>query len=205
VDETSVHTAQLHAWVERLQGGDRAAADALLRAVCGRLETLAHRMLRADPHVHRWAETGDVLQSALVRLLRSLQSVTPASMRAFYGLAGEQIRRELIDLARRFYGPEGIGARHDSQAGQQSWQTPPYEKSDDSLDPRSLAAWTELHEQAAILPEKEREVFDLLYYHGMKQKEAAATLEVDLSTVQRRWLSALRILRKGLGGAPPGL
>ena len=38
----------------------------------------------------------------------------PDSTRAFFGLAAEQMRRELLDLARHYYGPEGEGANHDS-------------------------------------------------------------------------------------------
>jgi RNA polymerase sigma-70 factor (ECF subfamily) len=83
--------------------------------VCGRLERLARKMLRRFPGVHRWAETGDVLQNALLRLLRALQEVRPESVRGFFGLVAEQMRRELLDLARHFCGPQGLGARHDSR------------------------------------------------------------------------------------------
>jgi RNA polymerase sigma-70 factor (ECF subfamily) len=83
----------------------------MLRACWGRLERLAHAMLARFPNVRRWADTGDVLQNALVRLLRSLKEVDVPSTRDFFGLAAEQLRRELLDLARHFYGPHGYGAR----------------------------------------------------------------------------------------------
>jgi hypothetical protein len=69
-------------------------------------------MLGRFPTVRRWADTGDVLQSALVRLLGALKQVDVPSTRAFFGLAAEQMRRELLDLARHFHGPHGYGARH---------------------------------------------------------------------------------------------
>src|SRR5437764_1481393 len=64
-------------WVARLQGGERAALDELLRHAAGRLERLARHLLRAHPAVRRWAETDDVLQGALVRLARALEEVRP--------------------------------------------------------------------------------------------------------------------------------
>src|SRR5438093_6684777 len=102
-----VNTVQLNEWVDRLRAGDRAASDELLRTVCGRLERLARKMLQRFPNVHRWADTGDVLQNSLMRLLRALEEVRPGSVRDFFGLAAEQMRRELLDLARHYYGPQG--------------------------------------------------------------------------------------------------
>ena len=108
------HTTQLHAWIDRLRTGDRGARDDLLRGITGRLYPLAQKMLGRFPNVRRWADTDDVLQNAQLRLLLRLETVRPDSTRSFFGLAAEQIRRELIDLARHFYGAEGIGANHAS-------------------------------------------------------------------------------------------
>jgi predicted DNA-binding protein (UPF0251 family) len=44
------------------------------------------------------------------------------------------------------------------------------------------------------LPEDEREVFGLHYYHNLSQDEVAAALGVSTRTVQRRWAAALRRL-----------
>ena len=92
------------------EAGDSAVADELLRHVSDRLHRLTRQMLKGHPAVRRWAQTDDVLQGALLRLLRAVQNVHPSSMREFFGLATQQIRRELIDLARHFYGPHGVGA-----------------------------------------------------------------------------------------------
>ena len=66
----------------------------------------------------RWSETDDVLQNAMLRLHRSLAEIQPECPSQFYGLAATQIRRELIDLARHYYGAQGIGARHHTDGGQ---------------------------------------------------------------------------------------
>ena len=56
-------------------------------------------MLRDYPALRRWVETGDVLQSSLVRLMRALETLKVESPRHFLALSALQIRRELIDLA----------------------------------------------------------------------------------------------------------
>src|SRR6266436_2863883 len=97
---SSLHTTQLQLWARRIREGDPSAPDELLRAAGERLEALTRKMLRRFPAVRRWEQTGDVMQNALLRLLRALEEVEPASVRDFFGLAAEQMRRELLDLAR---------------------------------------------------------------------------------------------------------
>ena len=92
--------------VEKVQAGDQAARAALLAHVCNRLQNLAHQMLRGYPVVRRWSETGDVLQAAMIRLSKALDKVHLESVAHFHKLATVQIRRELIDLARHYGGPE---------------------------------------------------------------------------------------------------
>ena len=171
--------------------GDQKAVDALLRHYSERLTLLTRRMLGDYQRVRRWAETDDVLQNALVRLVAALRSVKPQTSRDFLGLATLQIRRELIDLARHYYGPEGIGANHDSQGPGDSQHPNPAEKSDLRHEPSSLAQWTELHERIGTLPVEEREVVGLLFSQGLSQAEAAEVLGISLRTLQRRWHEAL--------------
>ena len=44
---------------------------------------------------------------------------------------------------------------------------------DDPPDPAKLAEWTAFHEQAGSLPDPLSSVFDLIYYQGLSQDEAA--------------------------------
>ncbi|MBL8798147.1 MAG: helix-turn-helix domain-containing protein, partial [Planctomycetia bacterium] len=46
--------------------------------------------------------------------------------------------------------------------------------------------------------------FDLLFYQGLSQAEAAALLNVSERTVKRRWQSARLQLHDALGGEFPG-
>src|SRR5262249_9203590 len=113
--EPSPHTTQMHHLLERMRSGDFEARDELFRSVCKRLERLTHKMTKTFPRVRPWVQTDDVFQNAPLRLLRSLDKLQPKSMREFFLLAAVQIRRELLDLARHFYGPHGLGT-HDGGA-----------------------------------------------------------------------------------------
>jgi RNA polymerase sigma-70 factor (ECF subfamily) len=194
--------------LDRLRRGDESARQELLAGACTRLTELTRTMLQDYRRLKRWEQTDDVLQNALVRLHRTLQDVTPPSLRDFYRLAALQIRRELIDLARHYFGPEGCGRHHHTNAAEDDSRLtarPAYEQSAAAEEPATLAAWAEFHRQADALPEEEREVFDLVWYQGMKHTEAAALLGVSARTVKRRWQAACLRLHEILGGALPGL
>jgi RNA polymerase sigma-70 factor (ECF subfamily) len=201
-------TVHLQHCLDRLRGGDEAARKELLEGACERLTQLTRTMLRDYHRLKRWEETEDVRQNAVLRLYRTLQEVTPASLRDFYRLATLSIRRELIDLSRHYYGPQGRGRLHVSnvEAANSSDSSPPpaYEQADSSEGPARLAVWSEFHRQVEALPEEEREVFDLVWYQGLQHTEAAAVLGVSARTVRRRWQSGCLKLHERMRGELPG-
>jgi RNA polymerase sigma-70 factor (ECF subfamily) len=193
-------TTQLQAILDRMAVGDVTARLELIGRAYDRLRRLAQRMLRQFPRVRSFEDTGDLLHDSLPRLTRALETVPPASVAEFFRLAGKQMRWELLDLVQRHGGeqpPAGQGAtppHGDTSAGTPSAADPP----DSTHNPPTLASWTEFHEAVAALPEPEREVFELLYYHELTQAEAGAVLQVAEITVRRRWLAARRQLGKFL-------
>lgn len=191
--DTPVDTALLNHWVDRMRGGDLAARDELLRSVSNRLERLARKMLRRFPSVQRWAQTDDVLQNALLRLLRAMEQVRPVSAKDFFGLAALQMRRELVDLARHFHGTFGMAAHHHS--GSVSAAT---DRQSSTETPEELEKWTLFHEAVENLPPEEREVVNLIYYHGWKRGAVAELFGLSTRTIQRRWESALVRLRSAI-------
>jgi RNA polymerase sigma-70 factor (ECF subfamily) len=194
---SSLHTTQLRRWVERLRAGDLSAREEMLRATYARLERLARKMLRRFPAVGRWEETGDLLQNALLRLLRALQDIAPTSVRDFFGLAAEQMRRELLDLARRYQARPVQGPSHAAHRGQSnsgvSAPDPPAAVEDPDLE-----KWCAFHEAVERLPSQQREVVGLIYYHGWTQAEVAEHLDHSKRTVQRYWAAAMLTLHKRL-------
>jgi RNA polymerase sigma-70 factor (ECF subfamily) len=182
--------------LDRLKAGDGTARAELLALAFSRLTRLARKMVKGYPRVRRWEQSDDVLQNAVMRLHRALEVATPDSSRSFFNLAAVQIRRELIDLSRHYYGPRGWGTFHDSRVKddckgvENSLETQP----DETSDPTLLGDWTDFHSQISSLPPQEQEVFRLLWYQGLSQAQAAELLGVTDRVVKYRWRSArLRI------------
>ncbi len=206
MSEPTSPTVFIQACLDRLAKGDEAARGDLLECACGRLRNLARKMLRNYPGVHRWEETDDVLQNAVVRLHRTLQQVQLKTTRDFFAIAALNIRRELLDLARHYYGPQGLGKRHRSQAGASDSTGEALNAPGEagmSTEPGRLAAWTEFHAQVEALPPEEKEVFGLLWYQELSQAEAAALLNVSERTIKRRWQTARLQLHDALNGQIP--
>jgi RNA polymerase sigma factor (sigma-70 family) len=200
------HTTVIQGWIDRLRGGDDSARAALLVCASERLTRLARKMLRDYPGVARWEQTDDVLQNALIRLDRALKAVTPPTARDFFRLAAAQVRRELIDLARHYQGPHGLGARHSTQPGSDGSTAEPAlapSAPDTTFEPGRLAAWTDFHRAVDNLVAADRELFDLLWYQGLTQAEAATVLGVTERTVNSHWLAARVRLSDSLGGQLP--
>lgn len=195
-------TENLQRVLDRLAKGDEEAINQLIEHSIERLRRLARKMLRKNLRVRRWEETDDVLQNVTQRLLRALRKVRPTDTKAYFGLAATQIRRELIDLARHHFGPEGQAAHH---------HTDPGKSEDGKQDARglgvqadsdagaSLEEMTLLHEKVQSLPPDERDVFERIFYLDMDQADVARSLGISVPTVKRRWRSARLFLRESLG------
>ena len=204
--DPSSQTLHIQACLDRIHRGDEAARGELLNCACERLRNLARKMLKGYPNVHRWEQTDDVLQNAGIRLHRTLQQMPVQTPLDFFRLAALNIRRELLDLAKHYYGPRGQGAHHatwgpgDSSATGSDSGPAPHDPSD---DPARLAAWGEFHERIGSLPDEERAVFDLIWYQGLSQAEAAELLNVSERTIKRRWQAARLKLHEALEGEMP--
>jgi RNA polymerase sigma factor (sigma-70 family) len=196
--DSAAKTTVLVELLERMQGGDLAASDELIRAFQGRLEQLARKMFVRHPGVGRWVEVEDVLQNSLLRLLRALESVRPDSTRGFFGLAAEQMRRELLDLGRHFYGAQGIGANHASGLDDASASRPGFDPADRGNDEGDLERWCQFHEEVEKLDPQNREIVGLIYYHGWTQAQVAELFQVNVRTVRRWWETALVTLHREL-------
>ncbi len=152
------------------------------------LRRLASQLLARSAAVSRWEQTDDVLQESLLRLYQALQATRIESPLHFYRLSALQIRRVLIDFARRYRGPYGLASNHGT--GDVSRWSLEQCRADEHDGELTLAEWSEFHRIVNELPQQEREVFDLLWYAELSTREAAEVLGVGLRTVQRRWRRA---------------
>ena len=180
--------------------GDSDAFGGLVTRFESRFRSLVKKMLFCYPGVHRWEDTDDVYQAAVIRLHQSLSGARPESVRAFVGLAATQVRRTLIDLARHYSGAHGLGANYQSAGAGRAADDPGavVDKEAAKKQPDSLDDWTAFHEATQRLPDESREVFDLVWYAGLQQTEAAELLNVSRRTIIRRLNLARKLLTEML-------
>lgn len=202
----SDRTEDLQPILDRLVQGDPGAKRQIIEMSLERLRRLARKLLRCDPRIARWEQTDDILNSAVMRLERSLDAVKPETVKGFIGLAATQMRRELTDLARHHYGPMGHAAHYESDAPRQAEGKEGKghkEPVSPEKGPSTLVEWKSFYEKCEELPTDEREVFDFLFIQDLSQEETARRLGIDKRTVQRRWRSAKMNLARLLRGEIP--
>jgi RNA polymerase sigma-70 factor (ECF subfamily) len=187
--------SELAVWLDRHKAGDPTAANELIRHCQGRLKHLTRQMLRRFPGVQKWEDTSDVFQNVLIRLDRALRVLTFDSADHFLRLAACHIRRELIDLTRK--------PRPDLPLDPATSDPGPADPTDSTNDPYQLALWHEVHTRIDGLPDDDRRLFDLIYYQGVSQPEAAVLLNVPLRTLKRNWQAVRVRLMLLFGNQPP--
>jgi len=191
--------------LKRLAAGDDRAREQILKVCQDRLHELAHTLLgRKFAKVRRWNDTNDVAQNASMRLYRALAETVPDSPRGLMGLVATQIRRELIDLARKHSGPMSYAANHgtnvmDGRDGPVHVVEHAADTGDDEEVP--LERWERFHAVVEKLPEDQREVFSLIWYLGLEQQAVADALGTSLRTVSRRWQEARQAVRAAVDQA----
>ena len=174
----------------------------LLERAVLRLQRLCAILLHHDyprlTHPPLNLQTDELLSAVVERLLKALRSARPKTVREFFALAGQHMRWELNDLARRLDNqPKNLELREE--------ELPTPASSDAGLSPDGRR----MLEAIDSLPEDEREAFDLVRIQGLTYAEAAELLDVVPKTVQRRLDRGLQLLTErlgdlGLGATPPG-
>jgi RNA polymerase sigma-70 factor (ECF subfamily) len=195
---TSDSSAVLQGLLARLADGDQAARQELIGCAYQRLRCLARVILNENfPRLKAAPaalETTDVTNEAALGMYQVLAEIPPATPRDFFRLAAQRIRWLLLERAKQV-----DRARRewlDNPAPRAAGRPP----EDDA--PGALEA---LYQQIEALPDKEREVVDLLYFHGLDQAEAAAILGVTERSVRRYWTAARLKLLQALPKALPAV
>jgi RNA polymerase sigma factor (sigma-70 family) len=163
-------------------GGQHFSLDGCL----ARLRTLAHRMLSRRPDLRGFVDTSDLVQGSALRLQVALASAELGSPRSIVALAVTQLNRELVDKIRR----NRVRLRWLRTAGESVSAEYP---NDDTLED-----WTRFHEAVENLPQEQRDAVHCLWYLGLDQATAAASLGVSARTLRRYWRDGRDALRKSL-------
>lgn len=191
-------SGKCRACLQRMWAGEEQARQELFGHVLNRLRRLVEHMLRAFPIVRRHDEVEDVVQGATLRLHRALGEARPQSKRELMALAAVEIRRELLDLAKHWRTLEASGAFSTLAERGGHADGAVFEPATPPMDFAEREIYARFHELVEHLPEKEREAVHLLYYAGLSQERAAELVGVSVRTLQRRWQSAIAILRSQL-------
>jgi RNA polymerase sigma-70 factor (ECF subfamily) len=178
--------------LDQLKSGNQDASRQLLDVTMERLRNLSRKILADHPSVQRWEEIDDLVQNSSLRLWMALEKHHPPTPLDYFRLAAAVIRRELIDLTRRYFGPMGLGANQAKSWNQDgSHGAAPVDLMPDSTyDPVKLGNWSEFHAYIENLPEEEQTLFDLLWYQGLTLDDAAEAIGSSERTVRRRWRAA---------------
>ena len=191
-------TAAVQRYLDQMAGD--AIADPVVRALLDRAvrrlhhlcASLLHRSYPRLMHPPLNLQVDELLGSVVERLLKALREARPATVRQFFALAGQHMRWELNDLARRLDEQPRAVEVFDGLA-----TAPPASASGLTPDGRRMI------DVIDALPEEEREAFDLVRIQGMTQVEAAEVIGVAPKTVKRRLVRGLRLLTERLRDLGP--
>jgi RNA polymerase sigma-70 factor (ECF subfamily) len=208
VSDESTVVLQMH--LEKALTGDAEARQRLLELTRDRLMHHARLLLHGRyARLEPFAQTDDVVQQLYVKILQNedrfwvnARGEPVRTLAEFYGHSSAWMRDVLCDQLRKAYGRDDNHPAVLPLDGGISDTVPMYEPFSRTLDGEQVQRWTEFHEAAARLPDELRTVFDLLWYQGLTQAEAAALLGVAVPTVKLRWMKARLRVQHALGGSP---
>jgi RNA polymerase sigma factor (sigma-70 family) len=186
-------TIVMQGMLDRLQQGDPRATNELIEFAYDRLMMVTRKLLGSfGGGVGVEEETAGVVNEAYNRLRSAIESVRPTTVKLFMGLAAKKIRETLLDKVRQINGrgqdprpgtqPIGNPGSTTSPGGVQIADT-------DASGSRNQTA-LDLLEAIETLPDEEREVVELIFFHGYTQPEVGELIGVHEDTIKRRWARA---------------
>ena len=197
-DAAAEPTATAHAVTRLLQdwgGGDAGAQADLMALVYDELRRLARSHLRGERADHTLQPTA-LVHEAYLRMMDQRQRVSWQNRAHFYGVAGEAMRRILIDYAREHKAAKRGGGVQPISLDEV--EVPLGETSD------GLLALDDALQNFARLYPRHCQVVKLKFFAGLEMPEIAELLQVSERTVFREWNAAKLWLCRELGvGAAP--
>ena len=173
--ESHAITRLLNQW----SAGDRDAANRLMEIVYGELHQIAAREMRREHGEHTLQATA-LVHEVYLRMWGGTAPVEWKDRAHFYAVAARQLRRVLVDHARRVNSEKRggdvtkVSLLESDGAGSVA------------LDERLLAVDQAL-ERLEILDARSAKVVELRFYGGLSELETAEALQISLATMKRDW------------------
>ena len=206
-------TAVLQGQLERAVTGDAEARQRLLELTRDRLMHHARRFLHGRyARLEPFAQSDDVVQQLYLKILRhqdrfwvNARGEPVRNLAEYFSHTSAWMRDVLCYQLREAYGrddnrtavlpldggPFDTGMRHDPSSD--------YIRQGRSCNVAGPGVSTRRRRE---LPDDLRAVFDLLWYQGLTQAEAAALLGVSVPTVKLRWMKSRLRVQQALDGSP---
>lgn len=174
------------------QDGDRDAFDRLVPLVYEELRVLASHQLAREWR-HDRPHTSTIVNEAYLRLFRQ-QAVDWQNRGQFFAVAGQMMRRILVDQARQ--------QRRDKRGGGSialalTDALPAPRDTVDAVDALDLDRALQKLER---LDPNQGRIVELRYFAGLTVEETAAALGISATTVKREWALAKSWLYRELTG-----
>ena len=171
------------------RSGDKDAAARLIELVYRELRAMASRQMRRERGEHT-LQTTALVHEAYIRICGAAP-IEWHSRAHFFAIAAQQLRRVLVDHARRFRSEKRGGGKVCAtlfDSDEAAWP----------LDERLLAV-DEALAKLETLDRRAAKVIELRFFGGLTETEAAETLEISITTLKRDWDFARSWLAAQLG------
>lgn len=187
------HSTGIDNLIKRLREKEPKVREELIAYTLERLRKLTRRMFRKYPGLKTLEETDDIVQKLVIRLHRMLDELVPDNTASFFRLASQNIRWVLYDLAKSSaskYRPLNSGdlASSDQHKEHRQLIAPDGE-------PSSFIEWAEFYAKIEELPMENKQIFDLLWFQGLSQVDAAKALDMPTRTFTRKWTETKLLIR----------
>lgn len=159
------------------RNGNLDAANRLMELVYDELHRIAAREMRREHREHT-LQTTAVVHEAYLKLCGS-QPVDWKDRGHFFAVAAQQLRRVLVDHARRAQSEKRGG-------GQVTLSLCDMDGGACQIDERLLAV-DEALTRLEALDERSSRVVGLRYFAGLSEAETAAALDISIATMKRDW------------------
>ena len=177
-----------------MRSGRKDALARLLPLVYGELRRLAARYMRDERGDHTLQPTA-LVHEAYFRLVG--QGRANWQNRAqFMGIAGQLMRRLLVDHARKHYAAKRGGSLVTLDEG--------LGKCSAAAQSEEVLAVNEALDRLAQMDPQQTKVVELRYYAGLSAEETAEAMGISQRTVEREWTAAKAWLRAQLASGESG-